>query len=59
LLLTGGQSDTLRGLENQRVEIRGTFENGAGAASPASTSSMRSFRITSIRPIPGDCGAQR
>jgi pilus assembly protein FimV len=53
-----GQPDTLKGLENQRVEIRGTFQgDSAGAASSSSSSAMRTLRITSIRPLPGDCGA--
>lgn len=52
-----GQSETLSGLENQRVEIRGTFE--ANPSAGASAQSMRTLRITSIRPIPGDCGAKQ
>jgi hypothetical protein len=58
-----GQPDTLKGLENQRVEIRGTFQgDSAGAASSSSSSSssaMRTLRITSIRPVSGDCGADK
>jgi hypothetical protein len=54
-----GQPDTLKGLENQRVEIRGTFQgdSAGAAASSSSSSAMRTLRITSIRPVPGDCGA--
>ena len=64
-LLSGGEADTLKGLQNQRVEIRGTFQNSAtsGASTTGSTTStgaaMRTLRITSIRPVPGDCGAQQ
>jgi hypothetical protein len=54
-----GQTDSLKGLENQRVEIRGTFDDATGAASAASSESMRTLRITSIRPVPGDCGAKQ
>jgi hypothetical protein len=54
-----GQIDSLKGLENQRVEIRGTFDDAPGAANAASTESMRPLRITSIRPVPGDCGAKQ
>jgi hypothetical protein len=60
--LVGGQPDTLASLQNQRVEIRGTFQNDSsspGAASSASASPMRALRITSIRPVPGDCGAAK
>ena len=31
-LLSGGQADTLKGLQNQRVEIRGTFQDSARRA---------------------------
>jgi hypothetical protein len=53
-----GQTDSLKGLENQRVEIRGTFDDTASTTSAASDSAMRTLRITSIRPVPGDCGAK-
>ena len=58
-----GQPDTLRALQNQRVEIRGTFQDGAArvANTPGSAATapaaMRTLRITSIQPVPGDCGA--
>jgi hypothetical protein len=59
--MLSGQADTLKGLENQRVEIRGTFQDSAssGATGTATTTgaAMRTLRITSIRPVPGDCGA--
>jgi hypothetical protein len=64
-LLSGGQADTLKGLQNQRVEIRGTFQDSAtsGASTAGAATStgaaMRTLRITSIRPVPGDCGAQQ
>jgi hypothetical protein len=55
-----GQPDTLKGLENQRVEIRGTFQgDSSDAASASSSSAMRTLRITSIRPVSGDCGADK
>jgi len=54
--LTGGQPDTLKGLQNQRVEIRGMFDTPNPAAA-SSSPAMRTLRITSIRPIGGDCGA--
>jgi len=60
--LLSGQPDTLKGLQNQRVEIRGTFQETAGASTGSATSTgaaMRTLRITSIRPVPGDCGAQQ
>jgi hypothetical protein len=57
--LSGGQPDTLKGLQNQRVEIRGTFQNDPAGSSTSSASPMRTLRITSIRPVPGDCGANR
>jgi len=53
-----GQTDSLKGLENQRVELRGTFDDTASTTSAASDSAMRTLRITSIRPVPGDCGAK-
>jgi hypothetical protein len=50
----------LKGLENQRVEIRGTFQgDSTGAAASSSSSAMRTLRITSIRPVAGDCGAAK
>jgi len=64
-LLSGGQADTLKGLQNQRVEIRGTFQDSttSGASTTGAATStgaaMRTLRITSIRPVPGDCGAQQ
>jgi hypothetical protein len=54
--LSGGQPDTLKGLQNQRVEIRGMFDTPNPAAA-STASAMRTLRITSIRPIAGDCGA--
>jgi hypothetical protein len=57
--LVGGQPDTLKGLENQRVEIRGTFQSDMGASSAASDSAMRTLRVTSVRPVSGDCGAAK
>jgi len=56
-----GQTESLQGLQNQRVEIRGTFDQTAGAASPSNSADagMRTLRITSIRPVPGDCGAKQ
>jgi hypothetical protein len=55
-----GSPDSLKGLENQRVEIRGTFEGAStGADSSSSSSAMRTLRITSIRPVSGDCGASK
>jgi len=64
-VLTGGQADTLRGLQNQRVEIRGSFvdsaTSGASATGAATTTgaAMRTLRITSIQPVPGDCGPKQ
>lgn len=60
--LMGGQPDTLQSLQNQRVEIRGSFDDSSAAANPSATaagSTMRTLRITSIRPVPGDCGAKQ
>jgi len=61
--LLSGQPETLKGLQNQRVEIRGTFQDTAtpGTAAPATTAgaAMRTLRITSIRPVPGDCGPKQ
>jgi hypothetical protein len=54
--LAGGEPDTLKSLQNQRVEVRGMFDTPNPAAAP-SGSSMRTLRITSIRPVAGDCGA--
>jgi len=60
--LLSGEADTLKSLQNQRVEIRGTLQGSAtsGAAGSATSSgaAMRTLRITSIRSVPGDCGAQ-
>ena len=54
--LAGGETDTLKGLQNQRVEIRGMIELPKAAAD-STAPPMKTLRITSIRPVAGDCGA--
>ena len=64
--LTGGEQTTLQQFVNQRVEIRGTFQDtttGATATRPAPdttpmSQNMRTLRITSIRPVAGECAGK-
>ena len=58
----GGEPDALKGFENRRVEILGTFDGPAGAAANSASGaagSMRGLRITSIRPVAGDCSPRQ
>jgi len=64
LRLTGGEQTTLQQLMNRRVEIRGTFQNdpAAPAAAPSEAAGWmngRTLRITSIRPVDGECPGGR